>query len=334
MARRRPGTPAASPVLVAGALVFVLVGACLASLALGSKQVPIGSLVAAAQGRGDLYTTAILDTRWPRTLCGLLAGAALAVSGATIQTVTRNPLGDPGVLGLTSGAAAGVVTVSTVAGVAPLGLVGGSFAGALLATVAVLGLGSLGRGRDALRLLLAGAVVTAVATAWAQSVALRDQGAFEALRFWSAGSLSNGAALSWPVLATAAVGALLLAAVSRGLDALALGDDTATSLGQDPARIRALAFLAVALLTAAATAVVGPISFVGLATPHLARALVGSASRAVLLCSLALGPVLVLLADVAGRIVERPSEVPVGVVTGLLGAPLLLLVVRRAKGAL
>ncbi|WP_394277458.1 FecCD family ABC transporter permease [Luteococcus sp.] len=330
MTRRHLGVPRTATVLALTALALSV----LFSLALGSRAIGPAALWQAAQGLGDEHTRAVLATRIPRTLCGLLAGAALAVSGAAIQVATRNPLGDPGVLGLTSGAAAGIVLVATSATLAPLGLVGGAFTGALLATVAVLGLGSLGRGPDATRLLLAGAVVTTVAMALSQSLALRDQGAFDALRFWSAGSLSAGAALTAPVLVTAAAGALLLAGTSRGLDALALGDDAATALGQRPGLVRGLTFLAVALLTSAATAVTGPIAFVGLAVPHLARGLVGGGARALLACCLVLGPCVLLLADVAGRLVIRPSEVPVGVVTGLMGAPLLLAVVRRTRGAL
>lgn len=316
------------------ALPTTVVLAVLVSLALGSKSIPLEELWPALHGRGDEYTRTVLASRVPRTLCGLLAGSALASSGAAVQVATRNPLGDPGVLGLTSGAAAGIVLVTTSAALSPLGLVGGAFVGALLATVAVLGLGSLGRGPDSTRLLLAGAVVTACAMAFAQALALRDQRAFDALRFWSAGSLSAGAALTWQVLLTAAAGAVLLAGTSRGLDALALGDDAATALGQRPGLVRGLTFLAVALLTSAATAVTGPIAFVGLAVPHLARSVAGSSARVLLAVCALLGPVVLLLADVAGRLVARPSEVPVGVVTALMGAPLLLTVVRRARGAL
>lgn len=323
------------PRALAVALAVVVLGmACVMSLTLGGRLLPLDELWRAATGHGDPWSTAIWHTRVPRTLCGLLAGAALATAGTAIQTATRNPLGDPGVLGLTSGAALGVVLVSTVSALAWLGLVGGAFVGALAASAAVLGIGSLGRGPDATRLLLAGAVVTAVTMAATQTLALTHQGAFDALRYWSAGSLGATVSPDWPVLATAAVGATLLFSLSRGLDALALGDEAASSLGQRPGLVRGLTFLAVALLTAAATAVTGPIAFIGLAVPHLSRALVGSSARRVLGCSLLVGPALLLLADVAGRLVARPSEVPVGVVTGLVGAPLLLAVVRRARGAL
>lgn len=326
---RRPGRALLLPLLAGAVLVT-----CLLSLGLGSKVIALPDLLAAASGGGDEHVRAVLDSRVPRTLCGLLAGSALATSGGAIQAVTRNPLGDPGILGLASGAAAGVVTVTTVAGAAPLGLVGGAFAGALVATLVVLALGNLGRDSDGTRLLLAGAVVTAVSIAFTQAIALRDQAAFEALRFWSAGSLSGGASITTPVLVTLLVGAVLLAFCTRGLDALALGDTTATALGHRPGLVRMTTFLAVALLTAAATAVTGPIGFVGLAVPHVARALVGSSTRTVLACCVLLGPVVLLLADVLGRVVLRPEEIPVGVVTALLGAPLLLAVVRRARGAL
>lgn len=321
--------------LVATALVAVVLGiTCVLSLALGSKAIGLSDLVEAIHSGGDLHVREVLAARVPRTLCGLVAGAALASSGAAIQTVTRNPLGDPGVLGLTSGAAAGIVTVTSIPGLAGLQLVGGAFAGAAVATVAVMVLGSFGRGTDATRLVLSGAVTTAVAVAYSQAVSLRHKAAFDALRYWSAGSLAVGDFLDWwPVVVIAVAGAGLFA-LGRGLDAVALGDEVAAGLGHHPARVRALTLTAVALMTAAATAITGPIVFVGLAAPHMARRLARGSARALIgLCCL-IGPVLMLLADVIGRLVLRPAEVPVGVVTALLGAPLLLAVVRRSRGVL
>lgn len=323
-----------SPLFATTVVTVVLCVTCVLSLVLGSKAIGLTELVEALQTGGDSHVREVLAARVPRTLCGLVAGAALASSGAAIQTVTRNPLGDPGVLGLTSGAAAGIVTVTSIPMLAGLQLVGGAFAGAAAATVAVMVLGSFGRGPDATRLVLAGAVTTAVAIAYCQAVSLRDKAAFDALRYWSAGSLAVGDSIGWWPVAVIAVGGLGLFALGRGLDAVVLGDEVAAGLGHHPALVRALTLTAVALLTAAATAITGPIVFVGLAAPHLARRLTrGSAPALIGLCCL-IGPVLILLADVIGRLVLRPAEVPVGVVTALLGAPLLLTVVRRSRGVL
>lgn len=320
--------------LVATALVAVVLGiTCVLSLVLGSKAIGLRDLVEAIHSGGDPHVREVLAARVPRTLCGLVAGAALASSGAAIQTVTRNPLGDPGVLGLTSGAAAGIVTVTSLSGLAGLQLIGGAFTGAVVAMVAVMALGSFGRGPDATRLVLAGAVITAVAVAYSQAVSLRHQAAFDALRFWSAGSLAAGGSLGWPVTVLAVAGTGLFA-LGRGLDAVALGDEVAAGLGHHPALVRALTLTAAALLTAAATALTGPIAFIGLAAPHLARRCTSGSTRALIGMCCVLGPALLLLADVLGRLVLRPAEVPVGVVTGLLGAPLLLAVVRRSRGVL
>lgn len=327
MARRRtPGWAAA------GIAVAALAAACALSLGIGGNPASPGELLAAALGRGDPYTQAIMATRVPRTLAGLVAGAALACSGVALQAATRNPLGDPGMLGIAGGASAGVVTLTLLAGGGAGGTVGGALAGALAATAAVLALGAPGRGEGGVRTLLAGAVITALAMAYTQAVAMRSLGAFETIRFWSAGSLAVRG-IEWPPLAAAAVGAALLAACAHGLDGLALGDDAAAALGHRPGRVRLAAFLGSALLTAAATAVVGPIAFLGLAVPHLAASLTGAGVRARLACSVVLGPAVLLLADVLGRVIAHPAEVPVGVMTAILGAPVLLWVVRRSRAA-
>ncbi|WP_409484258.1 FecCD family ABC transporter permease [Arsenicicoccus dermatophilus] len=320
--------------LHATALAGALLLAVGASLALGSRPVSLPELAGAARGLGDEHVRAVWATRVPRTGVGLVCGAALAAAGSALQTATRNPLGDPGMLGLSAGASAGIVTVITLSGASDLGLVGGAFAGALLATAAVMLLGAGGREPSGARLLLAGAVVSAALTAGSQAVSLRSPAAFEALRYWGAGSLSGATGVTWPVLAALGAGLLGLVATGRGLDALALGDETAASLGHRPARLRALVLTAVAALTAATVALAGPVAFVGLAVPHLARALAGGSARRQLLVSAALGPVVLLGADVLGRVVARPGEVPVGVVTAVLGGPLLLGLLRRRRGVL
>lgn len=324
----------ALPALVVAGLALVV--AVLVSLAVGSNLVPLPELLAAARGHGDPYVQTLLDARVPRTLTGLLAGAALAIAGTCAQVATRNALADPGILGITTGASAGIVTVTSAAtGLADgsaaggLGLIGGALLGAVAATVAVMALGAAGRETEGTRLLLGGAVVTAVTLAYSQATALRSPAAFEALRYWSAGSLAGSAGVPVLMLVAVLVAAAGAFLAGRALDALALGDETASTLGHRPALTRAVVLLLVALLAAAATALTGPIAFVGLAVPHIARTLVGAGTLRQLTAGALIGPAVLLLADSLGRVVARPGEVPVGVVTAVLGAPLLLVLLHR-----
>lgn len=309
----------------------------MASLALGAKVTPVPDVLDALRGGSDSYLDTVLDSRIERTLLAIGIGAALALSGALMQAVTVNPLADPGLLGINAGAAAAMVTGSAFFGIAT-----GSDAsvwvallGAGVAAVAVHTVGTAGSsGASMVRLVLAGAVVSAVLTAYVQAIALSMPRHFDNYRFWVVGSLGNGGLDQLTVVLPFLLVGLLLALVSAsGLNALALGTEAATGLGVNTTLIRGSALGAATLLSASATAAVGPIAFIGLAVPHIVRALVGLEMRRQLLTALLVGPIVLLGADILGRVLLRPQELMVGVVTAFVGAPVLLLAVRRMGGA-
>lgn len=303
------------------------------SLTLGSRETEPERILAVLVGEGDQFMEQVLAARWPRTVMGAAVGAALAVSGMLIQSVMRNPLGEPGLLGVTMGASASVVTASALFGAAGgFAAVGAAMPGAVLAVVAVYLLGSRSGSSSAIPLILAGAVVSAVLGAYVQAMILARPEVFDSYRHWVVGSLAGARFETlWAVLPALLLGLLLALASVGGLNALALGEDLAAGLGVKVRRLRLMALAAATLLAAAATAAVGPIAFVGLAVPHLVRALVGSDHRWQLPLALILGAALLLAADVAARIVARPEELMVGVVTAFVGAPFLLAAVRKGK---
>ena len=256
------------------------------------------------------------------------------MSGAVLQGITRNPLADPGIFGIQAGASLAVVAGIYTLGITTFtGYVWFGFAGAALTTGAVLLIGSLGRGGGTpVKLALAGAVLSTMLGALTTAVLVLDVATLDQFRFWVVGSLAGrDATVAWSLLPFLAVGAVLAVACARPLNALALGEDVATSLGQKVGRTRALAVLTVVLLAGAATAACGPIAFVGLTIPHIARGICGPDNRWVLPWSAVLGPVLLLGADVVGRAVARPGELQVGIVTALIGAPFFVALVRRRQ---
>lgn len=330
--RPRPSAARLAPglALAAGILALVL----LLSVAVGTYYLPLPRVWQALVDPGTSYADTVVQSRIPRTVLGLLAGAALAVSGVIVQGLTRNPLGDPGLLGVNVGAAAAIVT-----GIAFFGVGTGServwlaLPGALVAVVAVYALGSSRRGTTPVKLVLAGAVITAILSAYIQAITLTHPNAFNSYRFWVLGSLAGrDAQLIGQTLPYLVAGFALAALLPGSLNALALGDDTATSLGAKVGRTRILGGLAAALLCAGATAAVGPIAFIGLAVPHIVRSFTGGDHRWLLPFSALLGPAMLLLADIVGRVIASPQELEVGVVTAFLGAPVLLWAVRRIRG--
>lgn len=323
--RRRTGWMAAATVAL---LVAVLL-----SLAVGSREIPPSQVLDALLHGGTSQNAEVVRSlRVPRTVIGVMVGAALAVAGVVMQGVTRNPIAEPGILGVSQGASLGVVCAIAYAGVGTLsGYVWFALAGAGAAAVAVYAVAARGRGgASPVKLALAGAAMNAFLTSVVSGVLTTDAQTLETYRFWQVGSLSGRdthiIGMIWPFLAA---GLLLVLAMARGLDALALGEDVAKGLGQNVAVLRLLGALGATVLTGAAVAAAGPIAFVGLAVPHLARALVGTAHRWVLPMAALLGPVMILVSDVVGRIVFPPSEVPVAVMTALIGVPFLVAMVRR-----
>jgi iron complex transport system permease protein len=314
--------------------LLFLTGAGLGSLAVGSMPISLASLSAMLFGQAPASETLLVETlRAPRTALGVLVGMSLGGAGALMQAITRSPLADPGLLGVNAGAATFVV-----AGICFFGITSIewqmilAFTGAAAATLAVYGIGTaLARPSGSpVPLLLAGIAVTAALGGLSTIMLLNDPSTFDAIRQWSAGSLSiNG--FSVPAAAALPIAAGLLLALLAGseLNALSLGDESATGLGINITRLRAVIFLAIALLCGTATAVVGPIGFVGLMAPHLARMVCGPDERWILLLSILIAPSVLILSDIAGRLLLRPAELQVGIVCAFVGAPVLIALARR-----
>ncbi|MGX2995434.1 FecCD family ABC transporter permease [Streptomyces sp. JNUCC 64] len=315
------------------AAVVALVLAVVFSLAVGARAIaPSTVLDALLHGGTSEDAVVVRELRVPRTIVGLMVGAGLALAGTAFQGITRNPIGDPSILGISQGASVGVILAIAFGGVHTLtGYVWFAFAGAGFAALAVYLIASRGRGgATPIKLALGGAALNALLASVLTGVLTTQAAALDEFRFWQVGSLSGRdaelAAQVWPFLL---LGTVLVVSVARGLDALALGEDVAKGLGQKVASVRITGGLGAAVLTGAGVAAAGPIAFVGLAVPHLARALVGSSHRWLLPMAALLGPVMLLFADTVGRIVFPPSEVPVGVMTALIGVPFLIVLVRR-----
>jgi iron complex transport system permease protein len=317
-------------------LVALLVLMVLASLAVGARAIPLGEVVNALFDPNATGTNATIlrDLRIPRTLLGLLVGAAIGLSGAIMQGVTRNPLADPGLLGINSGAALFVVLGISILGLTTLtAYVWLGFAGAAVATVLVYAVASLGReGATPIKLALAGAAITAAFGSITTGVLMIDATTLDAFRFWQVGSLAGrGSDILVSVAPFLIAGIVLALVTGRLLDAMALGDDIARGLGQRVMLSRGIAALAWIILAGGATAAAGPIAFVGLTVPHAARAITGPSYRWILPYSAVLAPILLLGADILGRVLAPPGELQVGIVTAALGAPLFILLVRRRR---
>jgi iron complex transport system permease protein len=314
--------------------VLVLLG--FASIAYGSKPIPLGTVWDALWNVDPSLGDHIIvrSLRVPRTGLGIAVGVALGLSGALMQGVTRNPLADPGILGIEAGASLAVVIGISTFGVASLnGYVWFAFGGAAVASVVVYSLGSMGRGgATPVKLALAGAALASLLASITSAILISDLATLDQFRFWVVGSLAGrDGDIALDVLPFIAVGTVLALGSARSLNALALGDDVARSLGQRVALARIVSALAVVVLCGGAVAAAGPIAFVGLTVPHVARAICGPDYRWVLPWSMVLAPVLLLGADLVGRLVARPGELQVGIVTALLGAPFFIALVRRRK---
>jgi ABC-type Fe3+-siderophore transport system permease subunit len=315
-------------------LLLLVVVAAGASLAIGTRSIGLGEVWRALldPSLGTDEAAIVQGLRAPRTAIGLLAGLALGTAGALMQGHTRNPLGDPGLLGVTAGASLAVVLAISVLGVGtPAGYVWFAFAGALAGTVLVFAIGSVGRGGGTpVTLALAGAALSALLFAVVRTILVSDQQTLDSFRFWVVGSLAGrGADVAWQVAPFVAAGLVLATVNAPALNLLSLGDDVARGLGQRIWPARAVGLAAITLLAGAATAACGPIAFVGLVVPHVVRAVTGPDHRWLIPCSGLLGAALLLGADVVGRVVARPGELQVGIVLALIGAPFFIALVRR-----
>ncbi|WP_253885449.1 FecCD family ABC transporter permease [Actinokineospora diospyrosa] len=316
-----------------GALV-ALAAVCVFSLIVGAEDIDIGTVWRLLwHDDGSEIAYIVRELRFPRTVLGLAVGIALGLAGALMQALTRNPLADPGLLGVEIGASTAVVVAISFLGVtAPSGYVWFALLGAAVTAVAVYALGASGRAATPDRMVLAGAAVTAALNAVVGIILLLDAETFDRFRFWVIGSLAGRGMDVFlevsPLIAAGTGVALLLA---RPLNALALGEETGRALGVRIGQVRLAGALAVTLLCGAATAAVGPVAFVGLAVPHAARMITGPDHRWVLPYAAVLAPVLVVGSDVLGRVLGAPGELQVGIVTAFLGAPVFIALARRRR---
>ncbi|WP_226913458.1 FecCD family ABC transporter permease [Gephyromycinifex aptenodytis] len=326
--RRRWGIPA----LCAALLIAVTL-----SIAYGANPIPVDDVWTATVRPGTSEASSIVwSLRMPRTFVGIAAGTAFGVAGALIQALTRNPLADPGILGVNAGSAFAITVGVGVFGITSIGgLVWFSFLGAIVSTVLVYTIGSAGRGSASpVTLVLAGVALAAVFTALSTFMVLIDRDTFRAVRSWGLGSIARTTvAETLVVVPFLALGLLLVMAIANSLNAVALGDDQAVSLGAHVQRTRVVGLVAVTLLAGGATALTGGIAFVGLAVPHMVRWFTGPDQRWILFYTAIASPSLVLAADVLGRVIARPGEIEAGVLTALIGAPVLITLVRSTKAA-
>lgn len=303
---------------------------------MGARSITLDT-IASAFTAFDPESTAhvvIRDLRVPRTVLGLVVGASLGLAGALMQGVTRNALADPGILGVNAGASLFVVVGISAFGMSSLSSYAWlAMAGAAVATAIVYGIASVGRdGANPIKLALAGAAVTAALYSGNTGILLVDASTLQEFRFWQVGSLAGRHLdIVMQVLPFLAVGVALALITGRALNGLSLGDDAAKALGQRVLLTRVTAGIAIVILCGAATAAVGPIAFVGLVIPHIARAIVGPDYRWILAYSVVIGAILLVGADVLGRVVAAPGELQVGVVTAALGAPVFIALIRRRK---
>lgn len=318
------------------ALLAGLLGAVVISLLLGSNLLDAGTVVARL-GDPALDTDAVVwGSRVPRSVLGVLVGACLGIAGAVMQGQTRNPLADPGIFGVSAGASLAVVLGVYVLGAGSvLTTLWLALAGAVVASVVVFAVAAMGRGLSSpVPLAIAGTAVTALLVAFTSYLVLSDETTLAAYRIWVVGSLS-GRTLDgiWAAVAFAAVGLVFAVANARALNSLALGTELANGLGENLVRARAIGLVAITLLTAAAVALTGPIGFVGLTAPHIARSLVGGDHRWLLPASALVGAIVLVLCDVVGRMIGGNAEVPVGVMLSVVGGIAFVLIVRRGKMA-
>ena len=324
--------PVGGTVLVLGVLSVLL---CLVSLAVGSHSLTLEEVAGAfVPGRTTVASVIVWQLRMPRTVLAVMVGASLAVAGVVMQGLTRNPLAEPGILGINAGASLSVVLSMSLLGLTDVSdFLWFAFAGAALAAFLVHLMSVCSADAGPARLVLAGVALGASLRSITGTITMYDSVTFDSYRFWVLGSLADRDAvlLVW-VAPFLAVGLVLALASGLTLNALALGEEQAKVLGVSPRRARALALTSITLLCGASTAAVGPISFVGLVVPQVLRLALGADQRRLLAVSLVAGPVLLLAADVVGRVILDSGEMEAGVVTAFIGGPVLLVMVIQRMG--
>ena len=337
--RAQPETGRAATRVPTGVVVLVLavltVLLCLTSLAVGSRNLTLEELASVfVPGERTMASIIVWQLRMPRTVLAVMVGAALAVAGVVMQGLTRNPLAEPGILGINAGASLSVVLSMSLLGLTDVSdFLWFAFAGAALAAFLVHLMSVRSADAGPARLVLAGVALGASLRSITGTITMYDSVTFDSYRFWVLGSLADRDAvlLVW-VAPFLAVGLVLALASGLTLNALALGEEQAKALGASPRRARAQALTSITLLCGASTAAVGPISFVGLVVPQVLRLALGADQRRLLAVSLVAGPVLLLAADVVGRVILDSGEMEAGVVTAFIGGPVLLLMVIQRMG--
>ena len=336
--RPLPANPTRFPLRVGGLLLCLAVIAVLAflSMAVGTRTIGLGEVWRSVSAYDPTNTDhlVIMELRLPRTILGVLVGAALGLAGAVMQGFTRNPLADPGILGVNAGAALFVVIAISVLKISSVfGYVWFAFVGAAIAAVIVYSIASLGReGATPIKLALSGAAITAAFGAVTTAFLLMNQSTFDQFRFWQVGALAGrDLSVAGQIAPFLIVGLVLSLFLGRVLNTLSLGEDVARALGAKIGLSRAVAAAGVVILCGGATAAAGPIGFIGLTIPHVARMITGPDYRWTLPYSMLLGPILLISADIVGRIIARPGEVQVAILTAFIGAPVFIALVRRKK---
>lgn len=320
--------------LIAGLFLslFVLLMSLVASIAYGAAVISLQKIVAAFIAfDGSTEHLIIRTIRLPRSLIAILVGAGISVAGTLMQALTRNPLADPGILGINAGAAMAVVVGVFLFGTSSLNVYAWcAFLGAGVTAVAVYWLGSLGRGGlTSLNLTIAGAALTALLSSLTTGILILSQRTLEEIRFWLAGSVAGrDLTLFLQVLPYITVGLIIAFAIARPITTLSLGEDIAQGLGQRTAWVKVTAAISVVLLAGSSVAAAGPIGLIGLVVPHIVRFFVGFDYRWILPYSAVFGAILLLIADISARLLIKPQELPVGVMTALIGAPFFIYLAR------
>lgn len=318
--------------------LFLLAVAVFLSLMIGAKPLTFGVVWEALFAPNNSYDhTIIHESRIPRTVVALAVGPAFGLAGAVIQALTRNPLADPGILGVNAGAAFAVALAVGVFSITSISsYIWFALAGAFIATIAIYIIGG-GAGKKSPapeQIVLAGVAMAAALNGITTALSLINSRAFAGMLNWRVGSIARkGLEDLWPIMPFLVIGVLVALLIAPALNTIAFGDDRASSLGVNVNKIRIFGLIAVTLLAGGATAIAGPIVFLGLMVPHCVRWFVGPNQPWIFLYSVVIAPLILLLSDIIGRVVMSPAEVPVGIITGFVGAPILLILVRRRKAS-
>ncbi len=322
-------------ILSYGLGIIILILALFFSITYGVKSVGFSDVINAfTDSNSTDYNVNIVQARIPRSIFGLMAGAALSISGVLMQSITRNPIADPSILGVNTGASLFIVIGITFFNIqSKLSYIGLSFAGAVITALFVYKLASAGYGGPTpIKLAIAGAATSTALASFVSLIVMPNSSVMTTYRFWQIGSIGGTSfddiKLILPIIVIAVIVSLML---SDNLNTLLLSEDTATSLGLNVNRTKAIAAICGVLLCATTTALAGPISFVGLMVPHIVRMIIGNDHKHLISCSGLYGASILLISDVLGRLLGRPGELETGIMTAIIGGPIFIIIIRKAK---